>query len=94
MKGHEIEEALSFEILDSKGLLNIFCGVVLDDVFFGGRMGGGTLLKKRCLKGRKFRNLRRQGKQQHNHQSGVQFCAAHTHTCLDCTTFLKEFLYF
>ena len=34
MKGHEIEEALSFEILDSKGLLNIFCGVVLDDVFY------------------------------------------------------------
>ena len=33
MKWHEIEEALSFEILDSKGLLNIFCGVVLDDVF-------------------------------------------------------------
>ena len=34
VKGHEIEEALSFGILGSKRLLNIFCGVVLDDVFF------------------------------------------------------------
>ena len=74
MKGREIEEALSFGILGSKRLLNIFCGVVLDDVFFGGRMGGGTLLKKRCLKGRKFRNLRRQGIHLNNHQSDV--CAA------------------
>ena len=46
MKGHEIEEALSFEILDSKGLLNIFCGVVLDDVFF--KRGGWE--EGRCLK--------------------------------------------
>ena len=71
-------------------------GVGLEDVCYKRGEGwvGWTLLKKRCLKGRKFRNLRRQGKQQHNHQSGVQFCAAHTHTCLDCTKFLKEFPYF
>ena len=46
MKGHEIEEALSFGILGSKGLLNIFCGVVLDDVFF--KRGGWE--EGRCLK--------------------------------------------
>ena len=58
-------------------------------------VGGRTLLKKRCLKGRKFRNLRRGVETPtapHNHRSLV-FCAVWVQ-CRSATDHFKDFLYF